>query len=210
MLDPTPLARGLAGKKVEVVNYPDGRFAIRFDGTTLPFRVFDKIRTVRTWRDRGEQTAGRGAGVGEAAAGRVRAAQRRQIRRGNDRRTIWRRRACRRRAGHPAAVSLRRADPVNRSVISIVQRYVTEKGMPKGRGPEGEIPLSKARRPRTPCRPSLILTSTRSLRSSRPAVTVATDETQWFGRFARLLDGAGWATASRAALRAPASAGFGP
>ena len=47
MLDPTPLARGLPGKKVEVVNYPDGRFAIRFDGTTLPFRVFDKIRTVR-------------------------------------------------------------------------------------------------------------------------------------------------------------------
>jgi hypothetical protein len=47
MLDPTPLTRGLPGKKVEVVNYPDGRFAIRFDGTTLPFRVFDKIRTVR-------------------------------------------------------------------------------------------------------------------------------------------------------------------
>jgi hypothetical protein len=47
MLDPTPLARGLPGKKVEVVNYPDGRFAIRFDGTTLPFQVFDKIRTVR-------------------------------------------------------------------------------------------------------------------------------------------------------------------
>jgi hypothetical protein len=49
----------------------------------------------------------------------------------------------------------------------------------------------RARRPRTPCRPSLIWTSTRSLRSSRPAVTVATDDTQWFGRFARLLDGAG-------------------
>jgi hypothetical protein len=46
MLDPTPLARGLAGKKVEVVNYPDGRFAIRFNGTALPFRVFDKIQTV--------------------------------------------------------------------------------------------------------------------------------------------------------------------
>ena len=43
MLDPTPLARGLAGKKVEVVN---GRFAIRFNGTALPFRVFDKIQTV--------------------------------------------------------------------------------------------------------------------------------------------------------------------
>ena len=47
MLDPTPLARGLQRKKVEVVNYPDGRFAVQFDGTTLPFRVFDKIQTVR-------------------------------------------------------------------------------------------------------------------------------------------------------------------
>src|SRR5271166_1213716 len=46
MLDPTPLARGLAGKKVAVVNYPDGRFAIRFNGTVLAFRVFDKIQTV--------------------------------------------------------------------------------------------------------------------------------------------------------------------
>jgi hypothetical protein len=42
MLDPTPLARGLAGKKVEVVNYPDGRFAIRFNGTALLFRAFVK------------------------------------------------------------------------------------------------------------------------------------------------------------------------
>ena len=46
MLDPTPLARGLVRKKVEVVNYPDGRFAIQFDGTALGFRVFDKIQTV--------------------------------------------------------------------------------------------------------------------------------------------------------------------
>jgi hypothetical protein len=29
-----------------VVNYPDGRFAIRHMGSDLPFRVFDKIRTV--------------------------------------------------------------------------------------------------------------------------------------------------------------------
>jgi hypothetical protein len=29
------------------VNYPDGRFAIRHSGTDLPFRVFDKIRTVQ-------------------------------------------------------------------------------------------------------------------------------------------------------------------
>jgi Winged helix-turn helix len=44
--DPTPLARGLAGKKIEVVNYPDGRFAVRHEGVALPFRVFDKIQMV--------------------------------------------------------------------------------------------------------------------------------------------------------------------
>jgi hypothetical protein len=47
MLDPTPLARGLARKKVEVVNYPDGRFAVQFEGTALGFKVFDKIQTVQ-------------------------------------------------------------------------------------------------------------------------------------------------------------------
>jgi hypothetical protein len=47
LLDPTPLTRGLVGKKVEVVNYPDGRFAVQFNGTALGFRVFDKIWTVR-------------------------------------------------------------------------------------------------------------------------------------------------------------------
>jgi len=46
ILDPTPLARGLVRKKVEVVNYPDGRFAVQFNGRSLSFRVFDKIRTV--------------------------------------------------------------------------------------------------------------------------------------------------------------------
>jgi hypothetical protein len=46
MLDPTPLARGLMRKKVEVVNYPDGRFAVRFNGTAVPFRVFDKVQLV--------------------------------------------------------------------------------------------------------------------------------------------------------------------
>jgi hypothetical protein len=46
LLDPTPFARGLAGKKVQVVNYPDGRFAVQHEGIVLPFRVFDKIQTV--------------------------------------------------------------------------------------------------------------------------------------------------------------------
>ena len=47
MLDPTPLARGLVRKKVEVVNYPDGRFAVQFEGTELGFQMFDKIQTVQ-------------------------------------------------------------------------------------------------------------------------------------------------------------------
>jgi hypothetical protein len=46
LLDPTPFARGVARKKVDVVNYPDGRFTVQFEGSSLPFRVFDKIQTV--------------------------------------------------------------------------------------------------------------------------------------------------------------------
>jgi hypothetical protein len=46
LLEPTPFVRGLVRKKVEVVNYPDGRFAVQFAGTALPFRVFDTIQTV--------------------------------------------------------------------------------------------------------------------------------------------------------------------
>ena len=34
--------------RVEVVNYPDGRFAVQFEGTTLGFTLFDKIQTVQS------------------------------------------------------------------------------------------------------------------------------------------------------------------
>src|ERR1700736_2664204 len=47
LLDPTSLARGLVRQKVEVVNYPDGRFAVQFNGALLGFKVFDKIQTVQ-------------------------------------------------------------------------------------------------------------------------------------------------------------------
>jgi hypothetical protein len=30
-----------------LVNYPDGRFAVQFNGTALGFKVFDKIQTVQ-------------------------------------------------------------------------------------------------------------------------------------------------------------------
>jgi hypothetical protein len=46
LLDPTPFARGLVRKTVDVVNYPDGRFAVQFEGISLSFRKFDKIQTV--------------------------------------------------------------------------------------------------------------------------------------------------------------------
>jgi transposase len=46
LLEPGELTRTLARKRVTVVNYPDGRFAIRHRGLDLPFRVFDKLRKV--------------------------------------------------------------------------------------------------------------------------------------------------------------------
>jgi hypothetical protein len=67
LLDPTPLARGLVRKKVEVVNYPDGRFAVQFNGTPLGFRVFDKIRTVQPGAIEGLSFAGRGKRPGPSA-----------------------------------------------------------------------------------------------------------------------------------------------
>jgi hypothetical protein len=72
LLDPTPFARGLVRKKVAVVNYPDGRFTVQFEGTPLPFRVFDKIQTVQPGTIVDNKR--RGAGLGERAAGQVCAA----------------------------------------------------------------------------------------------------------------------------------------
>jgi transposase len=46
LLEPNEATRRLARKRVTVVNYPDGRFAIRHRGRDLPFRVFDKLRRV--------------------------------------------------------------------------------------------------------------------------------------------------------------------
>ena len=42
ILEPTGIARSLARKRVTVVDYPDGRLAIRFNGVDLPYRTFDK------------------------------------------------------------------------------------------------------------------------------------------------------------------------
>ena len=46
LLEPNEVTRPLGRKRLTVVNYPDGRFAIRHRGLALPFRVFDKLRRV--------------------------------------------------------------------------------------------------------------------------------------------------------------------
>jgi len=46
ILDPTALAKRLPGKKVVVCDYPDGRLEVTHDGIALPYRTFDKLRSV--------------------------------------------------------------------------------------------------------------------------------------------------------------------
>ncbi len=46
ILEPNEITRQLVGRQATIVNYTDGRFAIRSQGADLPFRVFDKIRTI--------------------------------------------------------------------------------------------------------------------------------------------------------------------
>lgn len=46
ILEPTHVSRPLAGKRVEVCEFPDGTLEIRHEGTALPYRMFDKIRQV--------------------------------------------------------------------------------------------------------------------------------------------------------------------
>jgi hypothetical protein len=42
ILEPSGIARSLAHKRVTVIDYPDGRLAIRYHGVDLPYRTFDK------------------------------------------------------------------------------------------------------------------------------------------------------------------------
>jgi len=42
ILEPTGITRSLARKRVTVIDYPDGRLTIRYNGVDLPYRTFDK------------------------------------------------------------------------------------------------------------------------------------------------------------------------
>jgi hypothetical protein len=46
ILEPTEQAKAAIGKRVTVVDYPDGRLAIRYRGVDLAHRTFDKISRV--------------------------------------------------------------------------------------------------------------------------------------------------------------------
>jgi hypothetical protein len=46
IVEPTDQANAAIGKRVTVVDYPDGRLAIRYRGVELAYRTFDKLRQV--------------------------------------------------------------------------------------------------------------------------------------------------------------------
>ena len=46
ILEPNEITRSLARKRVMVIDYPDGRLAIRHNGVDLPYRAFDKRQQV--------------------------------------------------------------------------------------------------------------------------------------------------------------------
>ena len=46
ILEPSEQAKAAIGKRVTVIDYPDGRLAIRYRGVELAYRTSDKIRQV--------------------------------------------------------------------------------------------------------------------------------------------------------------------
>ena len=46
ILEPSEQAKAAIGKRLTVVDYPDGRLAIRYHGIELAYRTFDKIQQV--------------------------------------------------------------------------------------------------------------------------------------------------------------------
>ncbi len=46
MIEPSEFTVGLARKIVTICDYPDGKVEIQYDGVSLPYRTFDKLRSV--------------------------------------------------------------------------------------------------------------------------------------------------------------------
>jgi len=46
ILEPNDITRPLARQRVTVIDYPDGRLAIRHKGVELPYRTFDRLQKI--------------------------------------------------------------------------------------------------------------------------------------------------------------------
>ena len=46
ILEPSEQAKAAIGKRVSVLDYPDGGLSIRYKGVELAYRTFDKLRQV--------------------------------------------------------------------------------------------------------------------------------------------------------------------
>ncbi len=68
ILEPTGVARSLARKRVTVVDYPDGRLAIRYHAVDLPYRTLRQTATGEPGSDCREQTPGSDPGLHRRAA----------------------------------------------------------------------------------------------------------------------------------------------
>ena len=83
MLEPNEVTRPLARQRVTIVDYPDGRIAIRHKGRDLPYRTFDKLQKVNRAaivenKRLGEVLAYVAARQAERTEGRSKSAPRRQ------------------------------------------------------------------------------------------------------------------------------------
>jgi hypothetical protein len=50
MLEPNEISRPLARQRVMIYDCPDGHFAIKQQGRSLPYKIFDKLRFARNLR----------------------------------------------------------------------------------------------------------------------------------------------------------------
>jgi hypothetical protein len=124
----------LVRKKVEVVNYPDGRFAVQFNGTALGFKVFDKIRTVQPGAivDNKRLAAVLEQVKAQQAAYPVHSSA--AIRRGGDRRTTSKRRVCHRRGERRATLLSRRRPEAAKPYCTCIPLRNRIAGRPTRRG----------------------------------------------------------------------------
>lgn len=58
ILEPSEQAKAAMGKRVTVIDYPDGRLSIRYRGVKLAYRTFDKLRPGRSGGNHRQQTVG--------------------------------------------------------------------------------------------------------------------------------------------------------